>query len=335
MRIAVLGTGRMGAYRAEWLARHSSVERVLVGSRDPARAEAVARAAGGDGGSVEDVLGERLDAVVVSSSTGEHAAQIAAVAELRVPILCEKPIAMTLADTRRALDVAARAGATLQVSFQRRFDPGFAEARRLAADGSLGTLYCLHLTSHDHEPSPERYVPTSGGIFRDLLVHDFDVARWLTGSEVERVYATGAARKWERFARHGDVDTAAVVLIMEEGLPVLVSGTRHDPRGYDFRAELFGSDDSIAVGLDERTPLRSVERTGPEPASDPYRGFLDRFAGAFDAELRAFLELVEGRRANPCPGEEALAALRVAVACDRSLAERRPVDLAEVADDAD
>ena len=330
MRIAVLGTGRMGAYRAEWLARHPSVERVFVGSRDPGRAEALAVAARGDGGSVEDVLGERLDAVVVSSSTGEHATQIAAAAELGVPILCEKPIAMTLADTRRALDVAARAGATLQVSFQRRFDPGFAEARRLAADGSLGTLYCLHLTSHDHEPSPERYVPTSGGIFRDLHVHDFDIVRWFTGREVERVFAVGDVRAWERFGEHGDVDVAAVTLVLDDGLPVLVSGTRHDPRGYDFRAEIFGSQDSIAVGLGERTPLRSVEPGAGPPPTEPYTGFLDRFARAFDAEMKAFVALVRGEIENPCPARESVPALRVALACDRSLAEGRPVAVDDV-----
>ncbi len=334
MRIAVLGTGRMGAFRAEWLARHPEVDSVVVGSRDPARAQDVARPIRSDGGSIEDVLASPLDAAVISSSTGEHAGQIAACAELGLTMLCEKPIALTLHETRRAIETADAAGATLQVSFQRRFDPGFAEARRLVEDGTLGTLYCVRLNSHDHEPSPERYVPTSGGIFRDLHVHDFDIARWLTGSEVARVYATGAVRKWERFARHGDVDTAAIVLSMADGLPVLVSGTRHDPRGYDFRAELFGSDDSIAVGLDERTPLRSVEATGPRLGADPYDGFLDRFAGAFAAEMRVFLDVVRGRRANPCPGAEALEALRVAVACDRSLGEGRPVALEEVLDDA-
>jgi myo-inositol 2-dehydrogenase/D-chiro-inositol 1-dehydrogenase len=324
----------MGVFRAESLARHAAVSRVLVGSRDPARAAAVARPLGADGGSIEDVLAASLDAVVISSSTGEHAGQVVGCAERGLPILCEKPIALTLRETRRALDAVERAGATLQVSFQRRFDPGFAQARRLVEDGSLGTLYCVRLSSYDHEPSPERYVPTSGGMFRDLHVHDFDIARWLTGNEVERVYATGAVRKWERFARHGDVDTAASVLTMADGLPVLVSGTRHDPRGYDFRAELLGSGDSIAVGLDERTPLRSVEPTGPRLGERPYAGFLDRFSAAFAAETDAFLEVVRGSRENPCPGGEALEALRIAVACDRSLAERRPVALAEVDDGA-
>jgi len=246
-------------------------------------------------------------------------------------MLCEKPIALTLAETRAALDAA---GDLVQVAFERRFDPGFAEARRLVATGALGTLYSVRMVSFDHEPSPEHFIPGSGGIFRDMLIHDLDTARWLTGAEVEQVYAVGAVRQWERFAKHGDVDTAAILLTMTDGVPVVVSGSRHDPRGYDCRAELLGSEDSVAVGLDGRTPLRSVEAAAPPPTGDPYTAFLNRFGAAFDAELRAWLEFVRGERDNPCPGIEALHALRVAVACDRSRAEGRPVTVASVGDDA-
>jgi myo-inositol 2-dehydrogenase / D-chiro-inositol 1-dehydrogenase len=317
VRVAVLGTGRIGAYRAEWLRAHPAVEEVLVGS---------IRA-----GTVDAALDARPDAVVISSATPDHPAQIRACAERGLPMLCEKPIAPTLLETRAALETG---GGQLQVSFQRRFDPGFAEARRLVADGSLGTLYCVRICSYDHEPSPEHFIPGSGGIFRDLHVHDFDVARWLTGGEVEVVYAVGAVRRWQRFARHGDVDTAAIVLTMADGLPVVITGSRHDPRGHDFRLEVLASDDSIAVGLGGRTPLRALGEGAPALGSHPYEGFLERFASAFDAELRAWLEFVRGERDNPCPGIEALHAQRVAVACDRSRAEGRPVELAEVSDDA-
>ena len=316
MRVAVLGSGRIGTYRADWLRAHPEVEEVLVGS---------IRA-----GTVESVLDARPDAVVISSATPDHPAQIRACAARELPMLCEKPIALTLRETRDALDAG---GGLLQVSFQRRFDPGYAEARRLVAQEALGTLYCVRMCAYDHEPSPEHFIPGSGGIFRDLHIHDFDVARWLTGSEVDRVYAVGAVRRWERFAQHGDVDTSAVLLTMADGLPVVITGSRHDPRGYDFRVELLASDDSIAVGLDERTPLKSVEEKAPALGARPYEGFLDRFAAAFEAELRAWLEFVRGERGNPCPGAEALRALRVAVACDRSRAQGRVVALSEVSDD--
>jgi myo-inositol 2-dehydrogenase / D-chiro-inositol 1-dehydrogenase len=316
MRVAVLGTGRIGAYRAGWLRAHPDVEEVLVGS---------IRA-----GTVESALDARPDAVVISSATPDHPAQIRACAERGLPMLCEKPIALTLRETRNALEAG---GELLQVSFQRRFDPGFAEARRLVTEGALGTLYCVRMNAYDHEPSPEHFIPGSGGIFRDLHVHDFDAARWLTGVEVDRVYATGAVRRWERFAKYGDVDTSAILLTMADGLPVVITGSRHDPRGYDFRVELLASDDSIAVGLDERTPLRSVEANAPTLGTRPYDGFLERFAAAFDAEMRAWLEFARGRRGNPCPGAEALHALRLAVACDRSRAEGRAVPIDEVSDD--
>jgi len=316
VRIAVLGTGRMGAFRAGWLRAHPDVDEVIVGS---------ARA-----GTVEAALDARPDAVVIASATPEHAAQIRACAERGLPMLCEKPIALTLAETRAALDVA---GERLQVAFERRFDPGFAEARRLVETGALGTLYSVRMVAFDHEPSPEHFIPGSGGIFRDMHIHDFDTARWLTGSEVDRVYAVGAVRRWERFAKHDDVDTAAVLLTMEDGLPVVVSGSRHDPRGYDTRAELLGSEDSIAVGLDARTPLRPVGPSAPAPGDHPHTAFLERFAAAFDAELRAWLEFVHGERENPCSGEAAWHALRIAVACDRSRAEGRPVSVASVTDD--
>jgi len=318
VRIAVLGTGRMGAFRADWLRSQPDVEEVLVGSVRER--------------TVEAALDARPDAVVIASATPDHAPQIRACAERGLPMLCEKPIALTLAETRAALDAA---GDLIQVAFQRRFDPGFAEARRLVASGALGTLYSVRMVSLDHEPSPEHFIPGSGGIFRDMLIHDFDAARWLTGAEVEQVYAVGTVRQWERFAKHGDVDTAAIVLTMTGGLPVVVSGSRHDPRGYDFRAELLGSADSIAVGLDARTPLRSVEASAPPPGSNPYTAFLDRFAAAFDGELRAWLAFVRGERENPCRGVAALDALRVAVACDRSRTEGRPVRIGEVGDDAD
>lgn len=330
MRIGVLGTGRIGAYRAEWFSRNPAVETVVVGSRDPRRGRELAERIGGESGSYGDVLDASLDALVVSTATPEHADLVGEGARRRLPMLCEKPIALSLAETERAIAAADEAGVPLQISFQRRFDPGWREAKRLHDEGALGVLYVIRIASHDHEPSPPEYVPTSGGIFRDLHVHDFDTVRWFTGREVDRVFAVGAVRKWDRFAEHGDVDTTAVTLVLDDGMPVVVSGTRHDPRGYDFRAEIFGSEDSVAVGLDARTPLRSLERGWSGFDGAPHRGFLDRFEPAFEAEMEAFLELARGERRNPCPARESVPALLVALACDLSRIDGRPVSLAEV-----
>jgi myo-inositol 2-dehydrogenase / D-chiro-inositol 1-dehydrogenase len=312
LRVAVIGTGRMGAFRADWLRRQAGIE-VLVGSMR--------------GGNIESVFDQSPDAVVISSATPDHPAHIALAAERGLPMLCEKPIAPTLSESREAI---RRGGALLQVAFQRRFDPGFTAAKRLLAEGALGTLYCIRLNSFDHEPSPERFIPGSGGISKDLQIHDYDIARWLTGLEAETVYAAGAVRRWQRFARHGDFDTTAVVVTMTGGLLVVSNATRHDPRGYDVRAELLGSEDAIAVGLDRRTPLRSVEEDPPSFGPTAHTNFLERFRHAFEGEMAAWLGFVRGERENPCPAEEAFHALRVAVAAERSLAERRVVALSEI-----
>jgi myo-inositol 2-dehydrogenase/D-chiro-inositol 1-dehydrogenase len=306
MRIAFLGTGRMAELRVPLLGRGGA--EVIVAGGDRERTEAVARRLGASPASVREALASGPDGVVVASATDRHLEHLLAAAELGVPVLCEKPIALTVEDTRAA--VRALEGAVVQVGFQRRFDPEIAAARA----AGVGTLYSIRITARDADPSEEHYIPGSGGIFRDMHVHDFDIARWISGREVATVYAVGAVRGFERFARHGDVDTSAVILTMDDGVPVVIDGSRHDPRGYDVRIELLGSEDAVTVG----------------PAALP-RSFAERFAGAFAAETEAFMSLVrDGGGASPCPPESALEALRVAVACDRSRAEGRPVAMSEV-----
>jgi myo-inositol 2-dehydrogenase / D-chiro-inositol 1-dehydrogenase len=320
----------MGAFRARALSGHPEVDEVVVGSHDRDRALKLSEEIGCLAGTIEEVLAAELDALVISTVTAEHPEHIAAGAERGLTMLCEKPISIDLTDTEATIELVRDASVTLQIAFMRRFDPGFRRARELITTGALGTLYSLRMCAHDHEPADERYIATSGGIFCDLHVHDFDMARWLTGREVREVYAIGAVRAWERYGRQGDVDSAAMVLTMDDDLPVVVTGSRHDPLGYDFRAEILGSEDSIVIGVDDRTPVRSVQPGASPPPADPYVGFLDRFADAFAAETSAFVEVVLGRAANPCPPDEALSALRVAVACERAWRERRPVELEEV-----
>jgi myo-inositol 2-dehydrogenase / D-chiro-inositol 1-dehydrogenase len=330
MRIGILGTGRMGAFRALAMSQHPEVGEVIVGSHDRSRALTLAEQIGGRAGTIEEVLGAELDALVISTVTAEHPEHIAAGAQRGLPMLCEKPISIHLADTEAAIELVSDAGVVLQIAFMRRFDPGYRRARELISNGTLGTLYSVRMCAHDHEPADERFIATSGGIFCDLHVHDFDIARWLTGREVREVYAIGAVRAWDRYGRQDDVDTAAMVLTMDDGLPIVVTGARHDPLGYDFRAEILGSGDSIVVGVNDRIPVRSVEPGAPPPPSNPYTGFLDRFREAFAAETDTFVEVALGRAANPCPPEEALSAQRVAVACERAWREHRPVKLEEV-----
>jgi myo-inositol 2-dehydrogenase/D-chiro-inositol 1-dehydrogenase len=187
----------------------------------------------------------------------------------------------------------------------------------------------IRAATHDPAPPPESYIARSGGIFRDLHIHDFDAIRFVTGLEVEEVYADGSVRATPWFEQHGDVDAAAAVVRLTGGVLGVLTGTRHDPLGYDVRLEVFGTGDSVAVGLDERTPLSSVEARQP-PSRDGYRDFLDRFADAYRAELGAFVEAVESGAPSRCGLPEARAALVAALAADRSRAERRPVPTGEL-----
>ena len=330
MKIGLLGAGRIGTLHAGVLANDPGVDQILVGDADPERAEAVAGRVGGESGPIEAVLASGPDAVVIAASTPAHAPLIRAAAEAGIPAFCEKPIALDLAETEEIMRVVEDSAAILQIGFQRRFDAGYAEARRLVETGALGTIYSLRLATHDPEPPPEEYIPASGGIFRDLHIHDFDILRWLTGGEVEEVYATGSVRNFNFFAEHDDVDTSAALITMKDGVVAVLTGGRHDPLGYDVRAEVFGSRDSIAVGMDYRTPLRSVEPGISPSEKEAYPNFQDRFLEAYTAEMEHFLALVRGEVGNPCTAADALEALRIAMAADLSLVAHRPVSLAEV-----
>lgn len=344
LHVGLLGAGRIAAIHAETLAGAAGVGGVTVFDPVRAAAEALAARIGhhGDGrlavrvaGSLAELL-ELADAVVVATPSSTHAELVGRAAAAGLPVFCEKPIALDLDSVDAVLEGVAAAGVELQVGFQRRFDPGYLAVREAIAGGSLGRVLLLRATAFDHVPPPPGYLPTSGGIHADMLVHDFDAVRWLTGRQVAEVYAAGAVLTDATFAEHGDVDTSVVVLTLDDGTMATLSASRVDPLGYDHRIEVLGTGDSLAVGLGGRAPLRRVGagpdategRTGPAPA---YASFADRFRDAYRAELEAFVALALGKGPNRCDGAEARAAMVVALAAGRSMAERRPVAPDEVA----
>lgn len=328
MHIGVIGVGRIGAFHARVLGQHPDVGQLSVADVDSARSAAIARETGATPLDVDGLL-DAVNAVVIATDTASHGELIERAVHAGRPIFCEKPIALDLETTRSVVDLVTQARAIVQIGFQRRFDAGYEQARAAVADGSIGRLYIVRTAGHDAMPPHESYLPTSGGIFRDLSIHDFDIIRHVTGQDIVEVYADGSVLADEMFSRHDDVDVAVAVLRLSEGALAILSGARHDPRGYDIRMELFGSGDSIAVGMGERMPLRSLEGDG-FTSSDPWRSFIDRFGAAYRAEMHAFVDVIAGRRQNPCPPEEALLAMRVAVACDWSRREKRRVRVAEV-----
>ena len=329
MRVALLGAGRIGRLHARLLSELPGVE-LTISDTDPARAADLANEVGGRALDLEEAIAG-AEALVITAATDAHATLIRRGIARGIPTFCEKPLAGDLASTIAIAAEVAASGIPFQVGFQRRFDPGYAEARRLLASGELGTLYAFRLAGHDPAPPHEAYIPVSGGLFRDFSIHDFDVIRWLTGDEVAEVFAVGAVRGFEVFAKYGDVDTAVVTLTMADGAVGAMTVARHDPLGYDIRAELFGSRDSVSVGLGPHTPMRSVEPGVPPPAGPAWRDFLVRFEAAYRDEFAAFLRVARRELPSPCTAADGLAALRVAEAATLSLQQHRPVRVAEIA----
>ncbi|AYN38662.1 dehydrogenase [Streptomyces dangxiongensis] len=335
MRIGVIGTGRIGTLHARTLSRHREVGSLILTDAEPARAQELALRLGETAApGVDEIFRWGVDAVVITTATPAHAELIGRAARSGLPVFCEKPIALDLPGTLAALAEVESAGTVLHMGFQRRFDAGYAGAREAVRAGRLGRLHTVRAMTCDQSPPPPDWLPLSGGLFRDTLLHDFDVLRWVTGREVLDVYATGSDGGPGMFRDAGDVDTGAALLTLDDGTLATVTATRLNGAGYDVRMELAGERDTVVVGLDDRTPLASTEPTGPPPADKPWSGFVDRFGPAYEAELDAFVEVVRGERPNPCDGREALRALRIAEACEISRRERRPVALTEVQDRA-
>lgn len=330
MRVALLGAGRIGRLHARLLTATEGIDSMVVGDVDATRAAEVASSVGATVAPSMDAALDTADAVVIAAATGAHAELIRASTGRGLPTFCEKPLAGSLDDTIALANDIERSGVAFQLGFQRRFDPAYREVHRLIHSGDIGTLYAVRLAGHDPEPAHEAYIAQSGGIFRDFSIHDFDVLRWMTGCEVEEVYADGGVRAFPVFAKYGDVDTAVATLRLVDGPFTVLTLTRHDPLGYDIRAEVFGSGDSVSVGLGPQTPLRSVEPGVPPPAGPAWKDFLIRFETAYAAEFEAFVAVARGDIASPCTARDGVAALRVAEAADRSLHERRPVRLAEI-----
>jgi myo-inositol 2-dehydrogenase/D-chiro-inositol 1-dehydrogenase len=323
-RVAVVGCGAMGWMHARALRRHAAEVTCCDALAD--RAQALAEAVGGSVQAFADVVGGGVDAAVVATPTATHGEVVVALLEAGVPTLCEKPLAMTLQETAAVGRVADARGVLLQVGFHRRFDPGYLAARGAVRDGAVGRVNLVRAGTHE-APAPTGPVSVSGTVLRDLLIHDFDAVRFVTGSEAATVTVAGVDGDAGTGAgAERDWPAVAALLELRDGSVAVVTGGRPNPPGYDARLEVYGSEGSVAAGLDERTPAHPRGSGSPEP----YRFFPDRFAEAYDAEIAAFVDAAVRGGENRCPWREALESLRLSVAAERALVERRRVELREV-----
>ena len=336
--LGLVGVGRIGAFHARTLHGLPNVE-VVVADAQSGRAEELAATLGlrwaPDIGSL---LRTDLDALVVATPTGSHAELIERGVAAGIPVFCEKPVAENSPKTLEVIKSVEKYGGRVQIGFQRRFDTGYTAARAEVQSGALGRVHTLRAQTSDPFPPPAGYIATSGGIFRDCSVHDFDAIRWVTGREVVSVFASGSAAGEAFFAEFGDADTAAAVLRLDDDALATVTATRYHGAGYAVTLDVAGTRGTVGAGYDDGLPLRPVGDEaggaggagGTWPKGPAYGGFMDRFQQAYEGELQAFVQFAQGRIDNPCPVGEALEALYVAEACDVSRAENRPVTIAEV-----
>jgi myo-inositol 2-dehydrogenase / D-chiro-inositol 1-dehydrogenase len=331
MRIGLAGTGRIGAFHAKTLTTLPGVDDLVLADLDPAVAQRVADDLGVSAApTIDALLGSGLDAFVITAGTAAHAELLEAAIARDIPTFCEKPVALDLERTIALTELEATSGVPVHIGFQRRFDAGYRRVREAVASGELGFVHTVRAATMDQTPPPAAYLATSGGIFRDCNVHDFDILRFVTGREVTRVFATGANKGEEFFTEAGDVDTAAATLVLDDGTLAVVTSTRYNGAGHDVRMEVHGSKGTLGVGHDTALAISSAEPGIEWPPGPRHWSFMERFLPAYVTELTAFVEVARGAAPSPCTVADALEAFRTAEACARSLSSGAPVDLVDI-----
>ena len=326
--IGIIGAGRIGKVHAETLAFRIPEARIAaITDVNRAAAEDVAARCGTPNvaaSSAEIFANPAVEAVLLCSSTDTHAALIEQAAAAGKHIFCEKPIAHSLEAIDRALDAVSKAGVQLQVGFNRRFDANFARVRQAVASGEIGVPRLLHIISRDPAPPPLAYVRVSGGMFMDMTIHDFDMARFLIGDEVEEIYTAGAIMVDPAIGEAGDLDTAIITLRFRSGVIGIIDNCRQAAYGYDQRAEILGSLGRISTA--NCYPNQAEISTGESVRRDlPLNFFMDRYTESFVAELRAFVDAVRNHRPVPVGGIDGRIPVIMALAARQSYDERRSV----------
>jgi myo-inositol 2-dehydrogenase/D-chiro-inositol 1-dehydrogenase len=330
LHLGLVGVGRIGVMHARNIVATPGVGRLTVADVDPDRARQVADELGASAArDVEALLAAGVDALVVATGTASHPDLIRAGVDAGVPVFSEKPVAPDVALSLPVLEHVAARGGVVRIGHQRRCDPGYREARRAFAAGELGWLHAVRAVTCDVAPPPVAFIATSGGLFRDVSVHDFDVIRWVTGRDVVEVYAQGSSNGDPAIADAGDVDSALAVCTLDDGTLAVVTASRYNGAGHDVRLELQGSRATLQVGLDDSSALRSAEPGVRFPSGTPHTTFADRFADAYRAEIAAFTDLVRGEGGEElCTPADAVAASAVADAAQESLRTGVPVRVA-------
>src|SRR6266852_5595842 len=333
LKLGLIGAGRIGSLHAEHLTtRIAAADLIMVSDafEEAARQCAERYAIPFATQDYRDVLTRPdIQAVVICSSTDTHAQIIEQAAQAGKHIFCEKPIALDLPSIDRALDAVERAGVKLQIGFNRRFDANYRRVRQAVEQGEIGRPHVLHIVSRDPDPPPIEYIRVSGGIFLDMTIHDFDIARFLTGSEVEEIFVLAAVMDNPAIGAAGDMDTAVVMLKFTNGVIGTISNSRHAAYGYDQRVELLGS--AGAIYTDNNYPNTAVISDGNSVWRDlPLHFFVERYVESFVAEMAAFVDALLHEAPVPVTGNDGRVPVIMALAAHKSLVEHRPIPLSEI-----
>ena len=333
LRFGVIGAGRIGNIHAENLATHISGAMVAgIADIDRKAAQDLADRLQIPA-AVEDyhtlLSDPGIDAVAICSSTDTHAKIVIEAAKAGKHIFCEKPIDLRLDKIDAALEAVENAGVKLQIGFNRRFDPNFRKVHTMVAENKIGTLHMLRITSRDPAPPPLSYIQVSGGMFLDMTIHDFDMARYLSGSEVEEVYTTASVMVDPAIGEAGDVDTAIITLSFANGAIGTIDNSRQAIYGYDQRVEVFGSKGMIQAHNNPPDQDVYFDAEGVHSAK-PLYFFLERYMESFIAEMKEFVQSIQENRAPPVTGIDGRIPVVMGMAAKKSYREHRPVRLSEI-----
>ena len=333
LKIGVIGAGRIGKVHAATLVQNvpqASVIAIADVNIESARELASKFGIGMVTDNYKDILANpEIDAVIICSPTDTHARYIIESAKAGKQIFCEKPVDLTLEAIQEAIDEVKKAGVKLMVGFNRRFDPNFMKIHEMVKDGKIGDPHILKITSRDPAPPPAEYSAVSGGIFVDMTIHDFDMARYIVGSEVTEVYTKAAVLVDPEIGKAGDVDTAIITLTFENGAIGVIDNSRKAVYGYDQRVEIFGSLGMVNVDNNYPENHRYYTVDGVHKTL-PLNFFMDRYLEAYANEMKVFCDAVAGNKEIPVAGYDGLMSVAIALAAKKSYLEGRPVKMSEI-----
>ncbi len=333
LKLGIIGVGRIGKIHAENITKNISQAEVVAVS--DVRLDGVKEWASGLG--IDNVYSDykeiiedsKIDAILVCSSTDTHAEISIEAARAGKHIFCEKPIDFNLDRIKAVINEVDKAGVKFQVGFNRRFDHNFSKVKDTVEKGLIGAPHIIKITSRDPEAPPIEYVKVSGGIFLDMTIHDFDMVRYLSGSEVEEVYVNGAVLINEEIGKAGDIDTAVISLKLANGAVAVIDNSRQAVYGYDQRAEVFGSKGKVQVENDLDTTA-SIATSEGVVSGKPKYFFLERYTDSFITEMESFVSAVLNDEDVAVSAEDGLKPVLIGLAAQKSYQENRPVKISEV-----